>query len=1019
MVQKGNSSIRIDSDYTEIGKINVKNVNDKSFKYWKFGTINIRSGKQKDEGAKIYSITKQVAKLNLSFCCLQELKYRNTGKQLITLDSGEKYEFHWCGMRKRREAGVGMLIKIDKEIVVKDPDLEDPLIIAIDMKVYGFNVRVVNVYAPTESGGSELQKDSFYKSLKKACVKNEKHQKLLVVGDFNAKTAAALQKCDYDGTQIIQDDVCNGNGARMKNFCRNYRMCIASSFFDYPSENRYTWYSCDNRTKRVNDYVLAEKFIIQYISACRAEPDLDFDSDHRVLITELTTPKTRKARWKKREIRHAPRLDTKKLRDTYVRDNFKTRLGDKLLNATLTGESTDETSQAIIYTLNTVAEATIPKVSKTITVETWKDDAELNSLLNDRHAYIMRSEEHRQLTKKIKKRVKHLRNERLQREAEEMNEFANRRKIEELYKKMKADDAPFKNLRSEKRCDPNKLKKHFQKHFNKDAISEEPPEITNAEFIRILQQIPKDTVNTEAPETTEILSSIKELKLGKSATDIPTDYIKVASENMQFVEEMARLYQTIWKTCQIPKAWGHSKLVAIWKGASKGRSEDPNAYRALQIGSSLCKLLIVIIVKRLKVWYELQLLEQQQGFRSGRGTTDGIYIIKRIHQISDQMKRPVYTLFIDLTAAFDHVPRKWMFKVLKKRVPDTCSKKLVNLMEELYSHTTTALAEDPNNVFLLSNGVRQGGPESPMLFNLYIDFVMRLFLTRCDELGIKFLTLKYCIPESATHMNRSRVGYQKVDWVGYADDLVLSFETEVDLQRALGLLDDIFTRFSLAINISKTKTMVLNHQYVGNSYPATICSLNGQEIENVTSFQYLGCCSKFDEPSTGNAEIEMRIDSSECTLYHYSKKFFNHKIAIKTRVRLLNLLVRSRLAYGCQTWSLTRQLVQRMRSTYTNMLRKMVKGGFRRKKDSWSFTLTNADILRLCGTEDIESYIRRQQRNYLAHLIRHDDTSISKRLTFSDNPRRPGRHITMKTMVLDNERMTEDAFNKHALLRKF
>ena len=62
------------------------------------------------------SITKQVAKLNLSFCCLQELKYRNTGKQLITVDSGEKYEFHWCGMRKRREAGVGMLINIDKEI---------------------------------------------------------------------------------------------------------------------------------------------------------------------------------------------------------------------------------------------------------------------------------------------------------------------------------------------------------------------------------------------------------------------------------------------------------------------------------------------------------------------------------------------------------------------------------------------------------------------------------------------------------------------------------------------------------------------------------------------------------------------------------------------------------------------------------------------------------------------------------------------------------------------------------------
>ena len=63
---------------------------NKCFKYWKFGTVNIRSGKEKDEGSKIYGIAKQVAKLNLTFCCLQEVKYRNNGKKLVELDSGEK-----------------------------------------------------------------------------------------------------------------------------------------------------------------------------------------------------------------------------------------------------------------------------------------------------------------------------------------------------------------------------------------------------------------------------------------------------------------------------------------------------------------------------------------------------------------------------------------------------------------------------------------------------------------------------------------------------------------------------------------------------------------------------------------------------------------------------------------------------------------------------------------------------------------------------------------------------------------
>jgi hypothetical protein len=40
------------------------------FERWKFGTVNIRSGKEKDEGAKIYSVTKQAAQAGLLFCYL-------------------------------------------------------------------------------------------------------------------------------------------------------------------------------------------------------------------------------------------------------------------------------------------------------------------------------------------------------------------------------------------------------------------------------------------------------------------------------------------------------------------------------------------------------------------------------------------------------------------------------------------------------------------------------------------------------------------------------------------------------------------------------------------------------------------------------------------------------------------------------------------------------------------------------------------------------------------------------------
>ena len=51
-----------------------------------------------------------------------------------------------------------------------------------------------------------------------------------------------------------------------------------------------------------------------------------------------------------------------------------------------------------------------------------------------------------------------------------------------------------------------------------------------------------------------------------------------------------------------------------------GKLSDPATYRGLQIGSTLCNIMMIIILNRIKSWYNSQLLDQQQGFRQGRGT---------------------------------------------------------------------------------------------------------------------------------------------------------------------------------------------------------------------------------------------------------------------------------------------------------------------------------------------------------------------------------------------------------------
>jgi hypothetical protein len=216
--------------------------------------------------------------------------------------------------------------------------------------------------------------------------------------------------------------------------------------------------------------------------------------------------------------------------------------------------------------------------------------------------------------------------------------------------------------------------------------------------------------------------------------------------------------------------------------------------------------------------------------------------------------------------------------------------------------------------------------------------------------------------------------------------------------------------------------MILNYQYINSdisTYPKTISKLNGVSVENVTNFRYLGDEIKFNEPSTGDAEVELRIEIAENKLYELSKKLFNHNIRIRTRVKIMNSIVRSRLTYSCQTWNLTSRQSDRINSTYMAMLRKMVKGGYRRKRGTeWNFVLTNNDLHNICGTEDISDYTARQQRKYLAHLARQPNSILTKKLLFNSNDAtKPGRQSTLERRVLQNENCTRDEFYRRALNR--
>ena len=143
---------------------------------------------------KLYSIANEVAKANLSFCCLQEVRYRNHRKKVITLNTGESFAFFWYEQKKRCNAGMGISVKQCKDITFDEAGVLHPRMMVLNMKTKKLNIRVVNVHSHTNRGdGLDNQKDIFYRSLRKACIKKDKHQKILVCGYSNATTSVFLK----------------------------------------------------------------------------------------------------------------------------------------------------------------------------------------------------------------------------------------------------------------------------------------------------------------------------------------------------------------------------------------------------------------------------------------------------------------------------------------------------------------------------------------------------------------------------------------------------------------------------------------------------------------------------------------------------------------------------------------------------------------------------------------------------------------------------------------------------------
>ena len=197
----------------------------------------------------------------------------------------------------------------------------------------------------------------------------------------------------------------------------------------------------------------------------------------------------------------------------------------------------------------------------------------------------------------------------------------------------------------------------------------------------------------------------------------------VYSNNFTHGTELLFLYLGILYTSMTyhgfcPASFICANIIRLPKG-SKVNLSDSAKYRSIAISSILGKILDhIIIVKQSDA---LTTSKHQYGFKANSSTVlCSTMVIETAQYYTENGAKRVYVLLLDASKAFDKVVLNVLFNELRDRA--VCPR-IIKLLYLMYTNQSCSVTWDneQSDYFKISNGAKQGGAISPLLFSCYID----------------------------------------------------------------------------------------------------------------------------------------------------------------------------------------------------------------------------------------------------------------------------------------------------------
>ena len=374
-----------------------------------------------------------------------------------------------------------------------------------------------------------------------------------------------------------------------------------------------------------------------------------------------------------------------------------------------------------------------------------------------------------------------------------------------------------------------------------------------------------------------------------------------------------------------------------------GKPKGPvTSLRPLTLLNGSRKILTIITLQRIERVIDDYTKSWQCGYKRGRSCGDLIWAQRMLSAVVLRKEWSFCKLGIDMSRAFDTVKRSTIIDVLRDA---GAAEDDIRLVQYLLSNTKLKVRVNNtySDLFESFLGAFQGDSLSGKLFTLVLAAALNHLRAVSDR------------PNPPISLEGL-----PTEWA-YADDCDFCSEDIKELESLYPIAKDVLQQWNLFINDGKTEWTTVYLAPPDDLNPDGTKVQNNEPWRGSKSLGSLLCTSK---------DITNRIAKGWQAFTTFEKVWLKgKKISLERKLKLYEAQVISVMMYNCNSWSGTKDMLNKLDVTHRKHLRKIL-------NYEWpKGIISNINLYRRCRTKKLSERVDEMRWKMFGHILRSNDNT--------------------------------------------